>query len=116
MRATMSNEPSAMARLPLARSGLRNALGPDAESRGELRHPEGRRLAGRGPQLTGLRGGSIRRHTDRRAEAEKDVAAQMMRRILVDHARGHREVLSVSRSTVTREWQTARTMLYRYVT
>ena len=106
------------------------------------------------------------------------VAAQMMRRILVDHARGHRaakrpgaavkvlldervaateprdcdllaldaaldeltkldprlgrivelryfgglseqdvaQVLSISRSTVTREWQTARTWLYRYMT
>jgi len=106
------------------------------------------------------------------------VAAQMMRRILVDHARSHRaekrpgaafkvvfderiaatqprdcdllaldvalteltafdprlgqivelryfgglseqevaEVLSVSRSTVTRDWQTARTWLYRYMT
>lgn len=106
------------------------------------------------------------------------VAAQIMRRILVDHARGHRaakrpgaalkvvlderiaatqprdvdllaldaalnaltaldprmgqimelryfgglseqevaEVMSISRSTVTREWQTARTWLYRYMT
>jgi len=30
-----------MARLRLARSGRRNALGPNAESRGELRHVAG---------------------------------------------------------------------------